>query len=327
MRIDMHCHIVPAFWRDWASQNSNEPWPKLVRRGCCKATILTGDRFFRDVTDQCWDPSRRIRDMDQLGIDIQVLSPPPVMFCYWAEPAAAATFARMQNENIAEIVERWPNRFRGMSTVPLQHTGLAIEELSYARERLNLDAVEIGTCPGGRDFDDPELFPFFEACHDLGVAIFVHPASPVIGVQRMRKYYFPLNVGNPLETALCVSSLIFGGVLGKIPKLRICFAHGGGAFPYTLPRLDHGWRVRPEGPAAIPRKPSHYAKSLFFDSLTLDATNLRFLIARFGADRVMMGSDYSFDMGASDPVASIAEAYLSAEAPRSRVKPRRAFSE
>jgi aminocarboxymuconate-semialdehyde decarboxylase len=269
---------------------------------------MTGDRFFREITDQAWNPKRRIEDMDRLGIDRQVLSPPPVMLCYWAEAKAGQAFARMQNEYLADVAARYPSRFVAMGTVPLQDTDLAVEELRHARERLGLRAIEIGTCPGGRDMDDPALFAFFAACRDLDVAVFVHPATPLIGAERMTRYYFPLIVGNPLETALAISALILGGVLERLPGLRICFAHGGGAFPFTLPRLDHGGSVRPEGRNAIPRPPREYARRLYFDSLTLRADNLRFLVAQFGADRVVLGSDYPFDMGDADPVASLSAA-------------------
>jgi aminocarboxymuconate-semialdehyde decarboxylase len=197
-----------------------------------------------------------------------------------------------------------------MATVPLQDPSLAIAELRHAREQLGLRAVEIGTCPGGRDFDDPALFPFFEAARDLDVAVFVHPATPLAGGERMTQYYFPLIVGNPLETALAISKLIFGGVLERLADLRICFAHGGGAFPFTLARLEHGWKVRPEGPKAIPRPPREYARRLFVDSLTLSPRNLRFVVEELGGDRVMLGSDYPFDMGDDDPVASIGAAGL-----------------
>jgi aminocarboxymuconate-semialdehyde decarboxylase len=170
--------------------------------------------------------------------------------------------------------------------------------------------VEIGTCPGGRDFDDPALFDFFAACVDLDVAVFVHPAAPLIGLDRMKRYYFPLIVGNPLETALAISTLIFGGVLERLPRLRICFAHGGGAFPFTLARLNHGWAVRPEGPAAIPCEPRDYARRIWVDSLTLGEANLRFIVDELGMDRVVMGSDYPFDMGADDPVGAVESAGL-----------------
>jgi len=314
MRIDVHTHVVPPRWDDWASRYGGGAWPRLEPRDACHATIFTGDKFFRDITDQAWSPERRIADMDRLGIDRQALSPPPVMLCYWAEARAGQAFARMQNEFVAGVVARHPGRFTGMATVPLQDPALAVAELRHARETLGLRAVEIGTCPAGRDFDDPALFAFFEACRDLGMAVFVHPAVPLVGADRMPRHYFPLIVGNPLETALAISKLIFGGVLERLPDLRICFAHGGGAFPFTLARLNHGWKVRPEGPAAIPREPVEYARRLYFDSLTLSAENLGFLVARFGADHVVLGSDYPFDMGDPDPVASLRAARLDAAA-------------
>jgi aminocarboxymuconate-semialdehyde decarboxylase len=310
VRIDVHTHIVPPGWEDWAAKYGGGRWPRLVQRDTCRATIMTGDQFFRDVDDRSWSPARRREDMDRLGVDRQVLSPPPVMFCYWADAKAARAFCRLQNENVAAIAAADPARFAGMATVPLQDPGLAIEELRHARERLGLRAVEIGTCPAGRDFDDPALFAFFEACRDLDVAVFVHPATPLVGQERLTKYYFPLIVGNPLETALAISKLIYGGVLERLPDLRICFAHGGGAFPFTLARLDHGWSVRPEGPAAIPRRPREYARLVWFDSLTLSSANLRFIVQELGGTRVLMGSDYPFDMGAADPVGFLAGAGL-----------------
>jgi aminocarboxymuconate-semialdehyde decarboxylase len=314
VRIDVHTHIVPEGWEDWAARFGGDRWPSLIRHDACRATIMTGGQFFRSVDDRSWSPERRIVDMDRLGIDRQALSPPPVMFCYWADARANAAFARLQNESVAAVVARHPARFVGMATVPLQDPDLAVKELRHSREQLGLRAVEIGSCPAGRDFDDPALFPFFEACAALDVAVFVHPASPLVGQERLTRYYFPLIVGNPLETALAASKLIYGGVLERLPALRVCFAHGGGAFPFTLARLDHGWKVRPEGPAAIPRPPREYAKQLYFDSLTLSAANLRFLVEQFGADRVVIGSDYPFDMGSDDPVAAVGEAELPAAA-------------
>jgi aminocarboxymuconate-semialdehyde decarboxylase len=312
--IDLHTHLIPPGWEDWATRFGGERWPKLVEHDACRATIMTGEQFFRDVDDRSWNAARRIEDMDRMGVGLQALSPPPVMFCYWADARATEAFARMQNENVAGVVARDPRRFVGMATVPLQDPALAVKELRYCRERLDLRAVEIGSCPGGRDFDDPELFAFFEACAELDVAVFVHPATPLVGQERLTKYYFPLIVGNPLETALAASKLIYGGVLERLPGLRVCFAHGGGAFPFTLARLDHGWKVRPEGPAAIPRPPREYARLLYFDSLTLSAANLRFLVEQFGADHVVIGSDYPFDMGSADPVGAVGEAGLPAAA-------------
>jgi aminocarboxymuconate-semialdehyde decarboxylase len=313
VRIDLHTHVVPPAWDDWAAKYGGAKWPRLVRRDAERATMMTGAEFFRDIDHRSWSAERRLEDMDRLGITVQALSPPPVMFCYWADAKAAQAFARMQNEHVASVAASHPTRFAGMATVPLQDVNLAVEELRVARAELDLRAVEIGTCPAGRDFDDPGLFPFFEACADLDVAIFVHPATPLAGGERLNRYYFPLIVGNPLETALAISKLIFGAVLERLPALRMCFAHGGGAFPFTLGRLNYGWGVRPEGPAAIPHEPRRYARLLYFDSLTHSAANLRFIVQELGSERVVMGSDYPFDMGASDPVAAVGDAGFDAD--------------
>ena len=313
MRIDLHTHVLPPRWDDFAARYGGGNWPRLVVEADCRGTLMTGNAFFRAIDDRSWDPLRRLEDMARLGIDRQALSPPPIMFCYWAEAEAAHAFARMQNEFVASVAGKYPDRFAGMATVPLQAPSLAIEELRHAREVLGLKAVEIGTCPGGRDFDDPALLPFFEACADLAVAIFVHPAAPLAGQERLTKYYFPLIVGNPLETALAISKMIYGGVLEKLPRLRVCFAHGGGAFPFTLGRLDHGWHVRPEGPAAIPRPPREYARLIWVDSLSHGRGNLRFIVEQLGADCVVIGSDYPFDMGFDDPVGALADSGLPAD--------------
>ena len=143
MRIDLHTHLVPEGWEDWAARFGGAAWPRLVRKDACRATIMTGDKFFRDIDDRSWSPARRIEDMDRLGIDRQALSPPPVMFCYWADARANAAFARLQNENVARVAARHPARFVGMATVPLQDVDLAVKELRHARERLDLRAVEI----------------------------------------------------------------------------------------------------------------------------------------------------------------------------------------
>jgi aminocarboxymuconate-semialdehyde decarboxylase len=234
VRIDLHTHVVPPAWDDWAAKYGGAKWPRLVRREAERATMMTGAEFFRDIDHRSWSAERRLEDMDRLGITVQALSPPPVMFCYWADAKAAQAFARMQNEHVASVAASHPTRFAGMATVPLQDVNLAVEKLRVAREELDLRAVEIGTCPAGRDFDDPGLFPFFEACADLDVAVFVHPATPLAGGERLNRYYFPL----------------------------------------TLGRLNYGWGVRPEGPAAIPHEPRRYARLLYFDSLTHSAANL-----------------------------------------------------
>lgn len=303
MRIDLHTHFLPPDWEDWASRYGGERWVRLEHLDACSANMMIKDRVFRRITDQCWSPERRMEDMAGLGIDMQVISPVPIMLSYWAEAKACQAFARMQNEYCAEIVSQHPDRFRGMATVPLQDTDLAIAELRHATENLDLRAVEIGSFPGGRDLDDGALFPFFEACVDLGVAVFVHPADAILGKERMGEYYLPNIVGNPLETAFAITRFIFGGVPDRLPDLRICFAHGGGAFAYVLGRVTHGWSIRDEPRQHVRKPPLDYARTLYYDSLTHSAKNLRYLIDTVGGDRVVIGSDYPFALGEKDPVA------------------------
>jgi aminocarboxymuconate-semialdehyde decarboxylase len=173
-------------------------------------------------------------------------------------------------------------------------------------------AVEIGSHVNGRDFDDPQLFDFFAAAQQLDLAVFVHPQGPSIGQERMGQYYLPFTVGYPADSALAAARLVLGGVLERLPQLRICFAHGGGAFPAALGRLDHGHRVRAEAQKFIARPPSHYAKRLYFDTLTHDASLLAFNLEKFGAERIMIGSDYPFDMGVEHPLAQLDGVTLSA---------------
>lgn len=312
MRIDLHTHFLPPKWEDWASRYGGDRWVRLEHLDACSANMMIKDRLFRRVTDQCWSPERRMEDMAALGIDVQVISPVPVMLSYWAEAKACQAFARMQNEYCAEIVSQHPDHFRGMATVPLQDTGLAIAELRHATENLDLRAVEIGSFPGGRDLDSPELFPFFEACVDLGVAVFVHPADAVVGKERMGDYYLPNIVGNPLETAFAITRFIFGGVPDRLPDLRICFAHGGGAFAYVLGRVTHGWSIRDEPKQHIDKPPLDYARTLYYDSLTHSTKNLHYLIDTVGGDRVVMGSDYPFALGEKDPVGFLDSCQLDA---------------
>ena len=302
MQIDVHTHFLPPEWEDWANKHVGNRWPRLDHCDACSANMMVGDGFFRHVTDQCWSPERRIEDMDRLGVDVQAISPTPIMFCYWAEAKACQEFARMQNEYCAEVVSRYPDRFKGMATVPLQDTDLAIKELRYAVENLQSRAVEIGSCPAGIELDSPKLFPFFEACSDLGVSVLVHPAAEIVGKERMDPYYLRFIVGNQLETALAMTRFIFGGVAARLQNLRICFVHGGGAFPFLLGRIHHGWTTREEAREFTDRPPMEYARQLYVDTLTQSPESLRYIVKVLGSDRIVMGSDYPFDMGEPDPV-------------------------
>ncbi len=302
--IDIHTHIMPPTWDDFARKYAPSGWPHTVVHDACSATIFLGERKFRDVDDRTFVPQRRIADMAALGIARQLLMPIPVMFCYWGDAERTAELARVHNAFIGETVAANPQAFMGAGTVAMQSAPYAIAEI----ERLARDgfrAIEIGTNINGRDLDDPEVVSILEAAADRGLAVFVHPATPAMGEDRMRKYYLPFMVAYPAENALAIACLIFGGVLDRIPKLRIGFAHGGGAFPSLLGRLDRGFAVRPEAKVIISKPPSSYADRLFFDCLTHDRIALLGMVERFGAHRIMLGSDYPFDMGVDDPRAQL----------------------
>ncbi|MFS0553718.1 amidohydrolase family protein [Brevibacillus sp. 179-C9.3 HS] len=299
MRVDFHTHIIPEDIPNLAERFHGERWPVLHRTCTCGANIMVGGKVFREVTDQVWDPQKRIHDMQQEGVDMQVLSPIPVTFSYWAPAAEAEVMARIQNDFIAETVNQHPNHFIGLGTVPLQDTEAAIREMDRCMHELGLRGIEIGTNVNGNNLDDPGLIPFFEMCHTWDVPLFVHPWE-TLGRERMPRHNLMYTLGMPSETALAAASLILGGVLEKFPRLKICFAHGGGSFPYILPRLDQGWKVWPHL-RLTDQPPSVYAKQFYFDSLTYDPLNIHFMIKRFGEDRIMMGSDYPFLLRETPP--------------------------
>ena len=266
--IDVHTHIMPPKWEDLASRFGIAGWPWVKRHSACSACIMLGDREFRQVTDQCFVPTRRIADMDVERVHRQLLSPIPVLFCYWGTPEATAEFARIQNDFIAQCVSEYPERFLAAGTVALQAPKLAITELERIAA-MGFQAAEIGTNVMGRYLDDPSIVEVLEAASDLGLAVFVHPWD-ALGEDRLKAYYLPHMVALPADTAAAIARLIFGGVLDRIPKLRIGFSHGGGSFLPLLARIDHGFSVRPEAKVSISRPPSTYLHRLFFDFITHD---------------------------------------------------------
>jgi len=282
---------------------------------------MIGDRVFREITDNVWDPSRRIEEMDRENVSMQVLSTVPVMFSYWAKPADGLDLSRRLNDHIADVVRHYPKHFAGLGTIPLQDPDLAAEELKRCVNDLGLHGAEIGTHVdanrhSGRvdtlNLDNESLQPVWSAAQESSAAIFVHPWD-MVGKERMPKYWLPWLVGMPAETSLAICSMIFGGVFERFPKLRVAFAHGGGAFPGTIGRIDHGFHVRPDLCApdneTNPRKylasKNHHGESVparfYVDSLVHDPDALRSLLNLFGSQRVALGSDYPFPLGEEHP--------------------------
>jgi aminocarboxymuconate-semialdehyde decarboxylase len=312
MKIDLHTHILPRDWPDLDAKYGYGGFVRLDHYKPCCARMMIGDRVFREITDNVWEPKRRIEEMDVASVSMQVLSTVPVMFSYWAKPSDALDLSRLLNDHIAEVVRAHPTRFAGLGTVPLQDVDLAARELERCVRELGLRGVEIGThvdpndhChgPDCRNLDHSSLDVFWKTAERLNAAIFVHPWD-MMGTERMPKYWLPWLVGMPAETSLAICSIIFGGVFERFPKLRVAFAHGGGAFPFTIGRIEHAFHVRPDLVAidnkTEPRKylaHKNVPARFYVDSLVHDVGALETLLKLFGTQRVALGSDYPFPLG------------------------------
>jgi Predicted metal-dependent hydrolase of the TIM-barrel fold len=305
LRIDLHTHILPREWPDLEARYGYGGFIHLEhhRPGC--ARMMQGGRFFREVGKNTWDPATRLAECDAAEVDVQCLSTVPVMFSYWAQPEHAHDLSRILNDHLAEVVAGSPARFVGLGTLPMQDADLASKELERCVSDLGFPGVQIGTNVNGRNLDDREVFAVLEAARDLGAAVFVHPWD-MLGANRHTKYWLPWLVGMPAETATAICSVIFGGVLERLPGLRIAFAHGGGSFPGTIGRIEHGFHVRPDLCAVENKKaPRDYLGRFYVDSLVHDADTLRCLLQLVGAERVALGSDYPFPLGEARPGALI----------------------
>ena len=301
LKIDVHTHILPREIPKWKDKFGYGGFITLEHHKHCCARMLKDDgHFFREIEENCWSAEKRIEESNAFGVDVQVLSTVPVMFSYWAKAEDCAEISKYLNDEIAEIVRKFPKTFVGLGTVPMQDAKLAIRELERCRE-IGLKGVQIGSNVNQKNLGEAEFFEFFAACESLGMAVFVHPWE-MAGEKDMQKYWLPWLVGMPAETSRAMCSLIFSGVLEKLKDLRICFAHGGGSFPYTLGRIEHGFEVRPDLCAIDnPINPREYLGKFWLDSLVHDAAMLEYLVKLCGSEKIALGTDYPFPLGELEP--------------------------
>ncbi len=298
--VDIHTHILPQDIPDFGRRFGYGGFIHLDHHkpGC--ARMMKDDRFFREVEANVWDPHVRMHACTQHQVQVQVLSTVPVMFSYWAKPLDTLNLAMFLNDHIAGIANEHPKRFIGLGPLPMHDVELAMRELERCK-RIGLKGVQVGTHVEGLNLGEPRLFPVFQACEALGMAVFVHPWD-MLGKERTEKYWSPWLVAMPVETTLAITSMMFSGLFEKLPKLRVAFAHGGGSFPGTIGRIQHGFDVRPDLCAVdnnVP--PMDYLGRFWLDSLVHDPAMLQHVVNLVGANRVALGTDYPFPLGELEP--------------------------
>jgi aminocarboxymuconate-semialdehyde decarboxylase len=302
LRIDLHCHYAnPEAAARVADRNPGQYEPSV--KFANQLTRETNVKQMRERAPKLSSIEVRLKDMDRMGIDIQAVSPAPQQTYYWADPGEGQALARMINERLAEIVAKWPDRFVGLGTVPLQNTDLAVAELTHCAKTLGLRGVEINPSVNGMDLTDKKLNldRFFAKAQELDIVIFMHPIGFTQG-ERLMDHYFNNVIGNPLETTVAASHLIFDGVMERYPKLKVLLPHAGGYLAHYWARMDHAWKARPDCRVTIKRKPSSYLEKFYFDTITFDRTMLKNMVDRYGVDHVVLGTDYPYDMGMEHPV-------------------------
>ncbi len=309
-KIDIHTHIIPEHFPNWSKLWDDMRYISLDHHKPCAARMMQGDKFFREIEDNCWSPQRRIEDCTQFGVTQQVLSTIPVMFHYWASAERTLETSVFLNDHISDLVTQYPDHFYGLGTVPLQDPALAAKELERIMKIKGMHGVQIGSHVNDWNLNDPALHEFYAAAEELGASVFVHPWD-MMSKEKMQRYWLPWLVGMPAEGSLAICSMIFGGIFEKFPKLRVAFAHGGGAFPATFGRIAHGYEVRPDLVAIDnPIHPKEYLGKFWIDALVHDPDMLKFVVKMFGKEKIALGTDYPFPLGELSPGALIANSDL-----------------
>ncbi|MCX7743008.1 MAG: amidohydrolase [Flavobacteriales bacterium] len=293
----MHTHILPKELPDFAKKFGYDGFIHLHHHRPGYARMMQGEKFFREIQENCWDEKVRIHEYAQFNTQVQVVCTIPVMFSYWAKPHDCLELSRFLNDHIADITFHYPKNYIGLGTIPMQDAELAIKELERLKYECKMPGIQIGSNINDKNLGEDEFFPIFEACQALDMAVFVHPWN-MMGQQHMAKYWLPWLVGMPAETARAIASLIFSGVMERLPNLRFCFAHAGGSFVPTIGRLEHGFNCRPDLVAIDnPVNPRNYLGRFWVDSATHDPDLLKYILDKVGSKKVCLGTDYPFPLG------------------------------
>jgi aminocarboxymuconate-semialdehyde decarboxylase len=298
--VDLHCHVQTPAADEIAKQSNAPAGDPLVQFGSQR----TADRqkeLRTEIDRKLTSVEQRLADMDKMGIDVQAISTSPSQYYYRLDPDLGRQTSRVVNERLAEIVASHPDRFVALGTVPMQEPKLAVAELEYCMQELGFRGMEIGTNVRKVELSDERFNPLFAKAEALGAVIFLHP-SGFTDTSRLGPHFLTNVIGNPLDTTVALSHIVFGGVLERYPRLKFVAAHGGGYLGHYPARMDHAYKVRPECHDHIKRPPSYYMKKIYYDTMVFGETQLEHLVNLWGADHVVIGTDYPYDMGYYKPL-------------------------
>lgn len=296
----MHNHIIPKVLPRWAEKFGYGNFISLDHYKLGKARMMKGDAFYREIGSSCWDPEERLEEYAKHDTQVQIISTIPVFFSYWAKPYDGRDISRFLNNDIAVVVDRYPRHYVGLGTVPLQDVDLAIEEMIRCKEELNFPGLQIGTNIEDINLSDPRFRPFFDACEEQDMALFIHPWN-IVGKEKLKKYRLPWLISLPAEVSRAITCMAFSGIFEDYPDLRCCFAYAGGSFFATIGRIEQGFKAYPELCATENEvNPREYLGKFWTDSITHDIKYLKYIIDTIGSERICFGSDYPFPLGDLD---------------------------
>ena len=305
MVIDIHAHVMTPEAEEIAAPLFTPDKDPFIDFSGPRSEAYNLQHF-AEIIPNLTSPEQRLRDMDRMGVDMQAISVVPPQYYYWAPPEIGARLSAMVNDRLFEIVQDHPDRFVGLGTLPLQDIDLALAELDRVVRDLRFGGLEICTNVNGTDFDDPRFIPLFEEAVEHDLLLVVHPNGFVHG-QRLADHYLINTLGMPMDSTVFIGRMIFGGVMERFPDLKVCVTHGGGYLPFYPARFDHAYEAREDCREHITREPSSYLAQMYFDTMVFDPQMIRTLVQRWGADHVLLGTDYPYDMGETDPLGLLAK--------------------